>query len=165
VELFRRRKMSIKFQSAVLITDNIENMKEFYINVMGQAVEHDFGGCVIFSCGLSIWRVESNCALAKALGNGFSTGKNNGLEVCFETGDFGVEVQKIKSKGINLIHDVAEEQWGQYTIRFYDPDGNIVELGESMAGFCKRLFRSGLNIAEVSQKTGIPQRKVKEYLK
>lgn len=157
--------MSIRFQSAVLITNNIEKMKEFYIKVMGQAVEHDFGGCVIFSSGLSIWRVESNHALAKALGNDFGTGKNNGLEICFETDEFVIEVPMIKSKGVKLIHDVAEEQWGQHTIRFYDPDGNIVELGESMAGFCKRLFRSGLSIAEVSQKTGIAQKMVKEYLK
>lgn len=157
--------MSIRFQSAVLITDNIDNMKEFYIEVMGQTVEHDFGGCVIFDCGLSIWHVESNYALAKALGKDFAAGKNNSLEICFETDNFVVEAPKIKSKDVKLIHDVAEEEWGQRTIRFYDPDGNIVELGESMAGFCKRLFRSGLSIAEVSQKTGISQRTVKEYLK
>lgn len=157
--------MSIRFQSAVLITDNIDNMKEFYTKVMGQTVEHDFGGCVIFGSGLSIWRLGGSCALAKALGKDFAAGKNNGLEVCFETDDFVVEVPKIKSVGINLIHDVAEEQWGQRTARFYDPDGNIVELGESMPAFCKRLFRSGLSIPEVSEKTGIPQRKVKEYLK
>lgn len=157
--------MSIRYHSAVLITDNIEVMKEFYTKLLGQTVEHDFGGCVIFSSGLSIWRVESDYALAKALGGDFSPGKNKGLELCFETEDFGIEVPQIKAKGIKLIHDVAEEQWGQQTIRFYDPDENIVELGESMAGFCKRLFRSGLNIAEVSQKTGIPQKKVKEYLK
>jgi catechol 2,3-dioxygenase-like lactoylglutathione lyase family enzyme len=157
--------MSIRFQSSVLITDNIEKMKEFYTELMGQTVEHDFGGCVIFSSGLSIWRLEDSHALAKALGEDFAAGKNNGLEVCFETDEFSIEAPMIKSKGIDLIHDVAEEQWGQYTIRFYDPDGNIVELGESMAGFCKRLFRSGLSIAEVSKKTGITQKKVKEYLK
>ncbi len=157
--------MGIRFQSAVLITDDIAKMKEFYTEILGQAVEHDFGGCVIFESGLSIWRLEENHALAKALGNGIKTRKNNGLEVCFETEEFVVEAPKLKSKGIKLIHDVAEEEWGQRTIRFYDPDGNIVELGESMAGFCKRLFRSGLSISEVSRKTGISQRMVKEYLK
>jgi catechol 2,3-dioxygenase-like lactoylglutathione lyase family enzyme len=157
--------VGIRFQSAVLITDNIENMKEFYIKAMGQEVEHDFSGCVIFSSGLSIWRVESDYAIAKALGNDFGPGKNNGMEICFETDDFIIEVPKLKSKGVKIIHDVVEEQWGQHTIRFYDPDGNILELGESMAGLCKRLFRSGLSISEVSQKTGIPQRMVKEYLK
>lgn len=157
--------MSIRFHSAVLITDNIETMKEFYTKVLGQEIDHDFGGCVIFESGLSIWRLNDANALAKALGKDLKAGKNNGMEVCFETDEFVIEVPKLKSKGINLIHDVAEEQWGQHTVRFYDPDGNILELGESMAGFCKRLFRSGLSIPEVSEKTGIPQRKVKEYLK
>lgn len=157
--------MGIRFQCAVLITDNIDNMKEFYIKVMGQAVEHDFGGCVIFESGLSIWRIESDYVLAKSLGKDLPAGKNNAMEVCFESDEFSIEAPKVKSRGVKLIHDVAEEQWGQYTIRFYDPDGNIVELGESMTGFCKRLFRSGLSIAEVSQKTGISQRMVKEYLK
>lgn len=157
--------MSIRYNSAVLITDDIENMKEFYTKVLEQTIEHDFGGCVIFSSGLSIWRVESDYTLVKALGEGYRPGKNKGLELCFETDNFGMEVPKVKAKGIDLIHDVAEEKWGKQTIRFYDPDGNIVELGESMAGFCKRLFRSGLSIAEVSQKTGITQKLVKEYLK
>ena len=157
--------MSIRYHSAVLITDNLESLKEFYTIVLGQTIEHDFGGCVIFNSGLSIWRMESDYALAKALGKDYRPGKNKGLELCFETDHFSVEVPKLKATGIELIHDVAEEQWGQQTVRFYDPDGNIVELGESMPGFCKRLFRSGLSIAEVSQKTGITQKLVKEYLK
>jgi len=49
-------------------------------------------------------------------------------------------------------------------MRFYDPDGNMIELGESMPCFCRRLFRSGLSEAEVAEKTGIQLETVREYL-
>lgn len=156
--------MSIRYHSAVLITNDIERMKEFYTSVMGQEIEHDFGGCVIFACGLTIWKLDGGYPLAKALGESISAQANGSMEVCFETDEFAVESQALLRKNVKLIHDVMEEQWGQLTIRFFDPDGNIVELGESMPCFCRRLFRSGLNVAEIAKKTGIPSKTVKEYL-
>ncbi len=156
--------MSIRYHSSVLITNNIENMKKFYTEVMGQEVEHDFGGCVIFECGLTIWKLEGEYPLAKALGDKCCAGENRGMEVCFETDEFAAESEALLRKNLKLIHGVTEEQWGQLTIRFYDPDGNIIELGESMPCFCRRLFSSGLSEAEVAKKTGIQLKTVKEYL-
>jgi 2-polyprenyl-6-methoxyphenol hydroxylase-like FAD-dependent oxidoreductase len=71
----------------------------------------------------------------------------------------------LKEIGINLIHDIEEEEWGQLTIRFLDPDGNIIEVGESMPCFCRRLSRSGLSVSEVARKTGIPIESVEGYLR
>lgn len=156
--------MSIRYHSAVLITNNIESMKEFYTKMMGQEIEHDFGGCVIFACGLSLWKLSGEYPLAKALGEEYKADTNRSMEVCFETDDFAAESQVLIRKHVNLVHDVAEEPWGQLSLRFYDPDGNIVEMGESMPCFCRRLFRSGLSVSEVAKKTNIPTKTVKAYL-
>lgn len=156
--------MSIRYHSSVLITNNIEDMKEFYTEVMGQEVEHDFGGCIILACGLTIWKLDDHYPLNKTFGENIRAGANRGMEVCFETDDFAVESEVMLLKGVKLIHGVEEEQWGQLALRFYDPDENIVELCESMPCFCRRLFRSGLDLADVAKKTGIPTKTVKEYL-
>ncbi len=154
--------MSIRFDSAVLITQNIDSMKEFYSRVMGQRVRHDFGGCVIFDCGLAVWKLESGYPLAKALGG--RAGGNGSLEICFDTEEFENHSVNVKKAGVKLVHDVVQEQWGQLTIRFFDPDGNLVELGESIPAFCRRLYASGLSVREVSKKTGVPEGLVEEYI-
>jgi len=70
--------MSIRYHSSVLITNNIESMKKFYTEVMSQKIEHDFGGCVIFECGLAIWKLEGEYPLFKALGGKCGAGENRG---------------------------------------------------------------------------------------
>jgi hypothetical protein len=47
---------------------------------------------------------------------------------------------------------------------FRPPDGNIVEIGESMPGFARRLFRSGMSAAAEAEKTGIRRETVEAYL-
>ena len=39
--------MSIQFQSSVLFTADIKRLSAFYIEVLGQEVQHDFAACII----------------------------------------------------------------------------------------------------------------------
>ena len=156
--------MDIQFHSTVLITRRLEEMKSFYTGLLGQRVHFDFGNCVTFECALTLWEPREDYVLSKALGAEKLHSGSGGMEVCFETDDFDTEATRIRA-GASLLHDVAEETWGQRTLRFYDPDGNLVELGESMPCFCRRLSASGLSPAEVAEKTGIRLETVEVYLK
>ena len=78
-----------------------------------------------------------------ALGAWYHESPNRKLEICFDTDDFALEAKRIKATGLALLHDITTEAWGQMTIRFYDPDHNIVELGESMRCFSRRLHAQG----------------------
>ena len=138
-------------------------MKHFYTGLLGQQVRFDFGNCVTFECALTLWEPREEHALSAALAGKF--GENRGMEVCFETDEFEAGACRIQSSGVRLLHDITEETWGQRTLRFFDPDGNIVELGESMPHFCQRLRDSGLSPSEVAHKTGISIETVKNYLK
>ena len=153
----------ITYSSAVLLTEHFDLMRRFYENVMGQAVRFDFGSCVQFECGLSVWQPAEGHAAKKALKKTHCEG-NGALELCFEAEDFDAQSARVSEMGVMLAHGVIEESWGQRTLRFYDPDGNLVELGESMAAFCRRLYASGLNLEEVVKKTGIEQGTVKRCL-
>jgi hypothetical protein len=57
-----------------------------------------------------------------------------------------------------------EEPWGQRTIRFYDPDNNLIEVGETLEKFVGRMALSGMKLEEISAKTTIPIPIVKRLL-
>lgn len=146
--------MSIRFHSSVLFTTDIKRLSAFYIDAMGQQVQHDFGACVIFHCGLSLWQPSAALTVAAKLGYCCHPSGNKNLELCFETETFTSDVERIKASGATLLHDVVEEPWGQQTVRFFDPDGNLVELGESISTFVRRHHAAGLSPEAVAKKTG-----------
>jgi len=151
----------MRYHSAVLITDNVEKLKGFYTQVMKLAVHLDFGRCLTFEGGLTVWQPKADGVAARG---GMRAGKNNGLELCFETEQFEADAAMIMAFGVKLMHGIAQEAWGQRTIRFFDPDGNLIELGESIPCFCRRLHSQGLSPEEVSQKTGVFIDIVKTYI-
>jgi hypothetical protein len=57
---------------------------------------------------------------------------------------------------LNYLHKETEELWGQQTIRFYDPENNLVEIGETIPCFVKRFKSQGMSIEEVSKRTSVP---------
>ncbi len=153
----------ITYSSAVLVTEHFGLMQRFYENVLGQAVRFDFGSCVQFACGLSIWQPSEGHPAINALKKTHCQG-NGALELCFEADDFDEQAARVNGMGVMLAHGIREESWGQRTLRFYDPDGNLVELGESMPSFCRRLHASGMDPHEISKKTGIAQSMIEQYL-
>ncbi len=153
----------ISYSSAVLVTGHFDLMRRFYENVMEQKVLYDFGSCVQFECGLTVWRPSEGHSVIKALAHADGT-ENAALELCFETEDFDAQAARVTAAGVMLAHGVIEENWGQRTLRFFDPEGNLVELGESIPAFCKRLHFSGMSVEEVAKKTGIDQNTVKHFL-
>lgn len=156
--------MDIHFHSTVLITRKLDEMKRFYTGLLGQRVHLDFGNCVTLECALTLWELRQDYVLSRTPYVQEECPGNGSMEICFETDDFDADTDRVKAGGVTLLHDVAEETWGQRTLRFFDPDGNIVELGESMPCFCRRLRDSGLGAAKVAQMTGIPVETVNQYL-
>ena len=70
--------MKITLSSTVLITDNFEKMRSFYQDIIHQKIEVDFGNCIGFKSGLSIWKLKEEYPIAQklekpfhALSNGF----------------------------------------------------------------------------------------------
>lgn len=152
----------IRYDSVVLITKDVADMTRFYVDVMRQPLRFDFGRCRILECGIAIWALEASDPAMKApsIGNG----TNSQLELCFDTEDFEEDAAYILSHKPKMLHGVAEEAWGQRTIRIFDPDGNLIELGESIPCFCRRLYHEGMTVRQVSEKTGVAIEQVKEYV-
>ncbi|MHC1776606.1 MAG: VOC family protein [Lentimicrobium sp.] len=148
--------MEIIFHSTVIITEEFEQMKLFYYEILQQKIEFDFGNCIGFKNGLSLWKLKEEYPISIKLGRTFDKSGNKNLEICFETDDFESVVENLKKYRLNYLHEETEELWGQKTIRFYDPENNLVEIGETIPCFVKRFRNQGLSLAEVSKRTSVP---------
>ena len=88
----------------------------------------------------------------------------NRLELYFESEHIIEDYETLKAAGVIFLHEIHEEIWGQRTIRFFDPDKHLIEIGESMYQFVKRFYIQGLSIEQVSERTFIPIGEVKRLL-
>ncbi|WP_461636655.1 VOC family protein [Labilibaculum euxinus] len=143
----------MKFHSSVLFVKDIEISKDFYIRVLNQEIEHDFGKNVIFKSGLTIWEPAPNHIIEKELN---TKGDLNRFELYFETELLEEFCERLKMKKTVFLHEIHEESWGQRSIRFFDPDNHLIEVGEPMEVFVMNMKNEGLSIKQIARKSGIP---------
>jgi catechol 2,3-dioxygenase-like lactoylglutathione lyase family enzyme len=149
----------LKFTSTCIFVKDIQISKDFYTKFFGQEVQYDFGKNVSFKSGITIWEVREGHEIQKQLLE--NSGKQNGrFELYFETEDLDSIVEMITKNQIKKLHELKEEPWGQRTIRIYDPDGHLIEIGETLKSFVTRL-QNVMSEEEVSRKTGIPVEELK----
>ena len=135
-------------------------MTAFYKTLLQQDLEFDFGACIVFKCGLSLWHPADAHPVAVHMGAAnFAAGK---FELCFETDDFEGAISALKQHQVQFLHGERTEPWGQYTTRFFDPENNLVELGESIPCFVRRLYNDGLSVSQVASRTSVPLETVKK---
>jgi catechol 2,3-dioxygenase-like lactoylglutathione lyase family enzyme len=156
--------MSVKYHSSALLTTDVRRLVAFYVELLGQEIQFDVGACVILRCGLSLWQPSDDLTIAVKLGYAHHPAGNKNLELCFETESFDADAKRVRTSGAKLLHDVVEEPWGQQVLRFFDPDGNLVELGESIPTFVRRHYANGLSAQAVAERTGMPLDAVLEFI-
>jgi len=157
----KTKNMNIQFHSTVIITQDFDKMKVFYQEILQQEISVDFGNCIGFKNGISLWKLDEDYPIAKKLGKTFSKSGNKNLEICFETNDYEEVVANLNKHNLKYLHNTIEERWGQKTIRFYDPENNLVEIGETIPCFVKRFYNEGMTVEEVSERTSVPIEMVK----
>jgi len=92
-------------------------------------------------------------------------GRAKNVEVYFEEDDFDAFLIHLKAcDNVSYVHDVREYPWGQRVVRFYDPDQHIIEVGESMESVARKLYKQGLSLEEVAERTQHPIEFVKDSL-
>lgn len=145
----------MKFHSPMLIVSDITISKQFYMTVLGEAIEQDLGTYVVFSGGFSMM-TENQWELLTQTKQLKNSSKAYQFELYFEEEAIESFETKIRSLNISVLTPLAEAPWGQRALRLLDPDGYAIEVAESMASVVKRLLNQGLNIESVSDKTMMP---------
>jgi len=79
---------------------------------------------------------------------------SHNMELYFEEDDFDRFVEKLEQRNdIKYLGEgVKEAKWGQRSIRFYDLDGHVIEVGENMKMVVRRFLDSGMSLAETSKR-------------
>jgi len=152
--------MDIKMVSAVLFVKDIQVSRKFYEDVLGQRVAMDHGPNVGFEGGFALWQREhavemifGKPGLGELQGGAASKAA---IELYFECDDLDATNAYLDAAGVRFIHLLVEQPWGQRVVRFYDPDGHIVEIGEPMPAVIVRYLRQGLAVDEIARRTSMP---------
>ncbi len=152
----------MKFHSSVIFVKDIKKSKDFYIRLLNQEIEHDFGENVILKGGLTIWEIRPEHVISKQLE---TDNNSNRFELYFETELIDETYKKLKSEKVEFLHEIHEEPWGQRTIRLFDCDKHLVEIGEPMETFVKNMNEKGLSSNQITEKSGIPIETVNNILR
>ena len=140
----------MKYICTVISVSDIEAAKKFYKDLFGLKIYQDYGKNIAFTCGLALqqdfdWLV--NLPKEKVLK------KSNNVEIAFEESGFDEFLIRLKQyENIEYLDEVMEHTWGQRVIRFYDLDGHIIEVGESMKIVIQRFLSTGMTMEEISSK-------------
>ncbi len=153
----------ITFHSVVVFVKEIQTAKKFYQKVFGLKIEHDFGKNIIFKSGLAIWEIGEKHVIPKKLGNLY-TDIGNKFELYFETTDIQTVYANLREQDVVFLHEVHEEPWGQKAIRFFDPDKHLIEVGETLQTFVKRMHSEGMSAEDIHEKSSIPIDTIRQLL-
>ncbi|WP_298665467.1 VOC family protein [uncultured Methanofollis sp.] len=156
--------MNITFRSTVLFVGDMERAKAFYIDVLGQEIELDIGVNVGFVGGLALWDLAyvNNLLYAGKMPQGEVPAPQ--IEVYFETAEIEEMAGRVADAGVRLLHPLKEQPWAQRVVRFFDPDGHLVEVAEPMPAVVARLAAEGLSDAGISERTTLPPQVVAAML-
>ena len=120
----------MKLKNVLIVTKDIERSRKFYHNLFGLEMILDNDGNMILTEGLvlqdeKIWK--------NFLGRDIIP-ENNSCELYFEESDIEGFVKKLESMypEIRYVNKLMTHSWGQKVIRFYDLDGNLIEVGTPM---------------------------------
>lgn len=160
--------MDLKNCTPVLFVKDAQAARNFYEGLLGLTVTADFGGLnIIFKEGFALWQIMDENMIPQTLGaeNIVNSNLTSRFELCFETESLDNIYKKLKDKGTKFLHEINVELWGQRNIRFYDPDGHLVEVGEAMHVFLRRIYQEeNFNIEATAKRTYTPIEIVKEIL-
>ena len=143
----------MEFKNTLLAVTDMERSVEFYQSVLGLQVILDFGANKTLTGGLCLQTAETWADFVE--GRELRFGGNDG-EVYFEEADFDAFAAKLAAHPIQYVHPVKEHAWGQRVVRFYDPDGHIIEVGEELRAVCRRFLDAGMTPEQTAARMDVP---------
>ena len=141
-----------KYNGSVFFVNNIEKSKQFYTKILNQTIEMDFGRCIGFIGGFSIWDRTYAYNMMELTEEDALKNKKD-AELYFEIEDIDSMYIQLKNKKTKFLHNIKEQPWGQKCFRIYDPDNHIIEIAEPMNIVIERLYNEGLTHNQIVKKT------------
>ena len=121
----------MRLKNVLIVVKDIEKSRKYYHDLFGLEMILDNGGNIILTEGLVLQEEK----YWKAFLNKEIVGRNNSCELYFEETDIEAFVKKLEElyPETEYVNTLMTHSWGQKVIRFYDPDGNLIEVGTPIA--------------------------------
>lgn len=117
----------MKLKNILIVVKNIEKSRQFYHDLFGLDVVLNNEGNMILTEGLvlqdeKIWK--------EFLGKDIVRGSNS-CELYFEERNIEAFIQRLEAlyPSVQYVNRLMTHSWGQKVTRFYDLDGNLIEVG------------------------------------
>ena len=120
----------MKLKNVLIVVKDIERARQFYHDVFGLQMIVDNGGNMILTEGLVLQEEKYwKQFLEKEI-----IPRNNASELYFEERDIEGFVETLERiyPEVQYVNRLMTHFWGQKVVRFYDPDGNLIEVGTPM---------------------------------
>ena len=120
----------MRLKNILIVVKDIEKSKRFYHDLFGLDVILDRDGNVILTEGLVLQDEE----LWKSFVKKEVIPENHACELYFEERNIEAFVEKLEKlyPSIQYVNQLTIHSWGQKVLRFYDLDGNLIEVGTPM---------------------------------
>ena len=122
----------MRLKNVLIVVKDIEKSKKFYHDLFGLETVIDNDGNMVLTEGLAlqdekIWR--------DFLGRDIIP-ESNSCELYFEERDIEAFILKLEKlyPSVKYVNRLMTHSWGQKVIRFYDLDGNLIEVRTPMRG-------------------------------
>lgn len=117
----------MRLRNVLIVVKDIEVSKKYYHDLFGLDMILDNDGNMILTEGLVL---QEEKYWTQFLGKDIIP-RNNHAELYFEERDIESFIQKLESSypETEYVNRLMTHSWGQKVIRFYDLDGNLIEVG------------------------------------
>lgn len=151
----------MKYICPLITVSDIKVSRHFYENILKLKVKFDYVENITFEGDFAI-HLDSH--FKKLIDNKTIIKESNSFELYFEADELETLVMQLKTEKIDFVHELREQPWRQFVVRIYDPDKNIIEIGESMEHLCYRLSKEGLTVEHISRLTYLPVKDVNAFI-
>ena len=117
----------MKLKNILIVVKDIGRARRFYHELFGLEMILDNDGNMILTDGLVL---QEEKYWKEFLGKDIIP-ENNSCELYFEEPDIEGFTEKLEKyyQDVKYVNRLTTHSWGQKVIRFYDPDGNLIEVG------------------------------------
>ena len=151
----------MQYTGTLIAVRDIDVSRRFYGEVLGLDAVADFGASVTLAGGLVLQTLET---WEGFIGTDAVMLRSNAGELYFETEDIEAFCRRLEDFEIRYVHRLHEHPWGQRVIRFYDPDGHMIEAAERLDTVIRRFAAQGLTPPQTAEWMGVPVEFVVEAL-
>lgn len=118
----------MKLTHACVITDDVERLRDFSADVLRMAPTRAHDDYVEFATAGGALSLYARSKLEPYAPGATSARTNRSVMLEFEAADVDAELARLTRRTIDWVKTPGTRPWGNRSIYFRDPDGNLVNL-------------------------------------